>query len=311
MDERPDPSFGDRERPERTALRPGYARIPMSDYRDAMDCSLALTSQEIVHHVKGSEAVSGGYYLTVKETDYRQAQDTVERFRRENRASDWRPPPVLTQTPLLFSWAGFIWCLLLGIFGYLPTVRPAIREGGILDSELVADGQIWRILTATMLHDDVAHLFSNLSLGVLFFGLMMGRFGVGPGLLGILLTGAAGNLFGLLMHDEPYRGLGASGAVMGALGMLGPHAIRWIRQDPRAYRIVVGSLMAVVMLFAWFGFSPHSDVMAHTGGFLAGLVLGVILGLVDERELKRTRWNALGSLVALAALLSAWGVALN
>ncbi len=275
----------------------------MRNLQDAMDCSLALTSQAIASKISAQEALPGRYQLTVAAADYPRALETVERFREENRRWHWQPPG---GTKLAFCWASLIWCLLLGAFGGLPLIKPAVLTGGILDSALVFEGQWWRIVTATMLHNDIAHLFSNLSCGFLLFGLAMGRYGIGIGLLGILLTGIAGNLFGLAFHVEPYRGLGASGAVMGALGMLGPHAVGCLRENKQAWRIVAGGLMAVIMLFVLFGLSPDSDVIAHLGGFLAGIALGVLLGFIKETELKTSRWNGLASLAVLAILLWAW-----
>ena len=285
------------------------ARIPMRNRQDAMDCSLALASQEIICEIGRRETTPRRYQLTVAEADYLRALETIRRFREENRHWPWRRP--LAKAKLDFCWGSLTCCLALGAFGYLPQIRPAVLAGGILDSSLVFEGEWWRPVTATMLHRDIAHLFSNLSAGFVFFGLAMGRYGAGIGLLAILLTGIAGNLFGLAFHTEPYLGLGASGAVMGALGMLGPHAAGLLRQDKQAWRILLGGLMSVVMLFVLFGLSPDSDVIAHFGGFLTGVAIGVALGLVPETECKKTRWNLLGNVVALAVLLCAWTLALS
>ncbi|MCS1407018.1 MAG: Rhomboid protease GluP [Verrucomicrobia subdivision 3 bacterium] len=280
----------------------------MRSLQDAMDCSLALTSQEIENAIDTHEVLSDRYQLTVGKRDYQRALKIIERFREENRRWRWQQP--FAGSKLVFRWSSLIWCLVLGAFGYLPVVKPAVLAGGILDSASVFEGEWWRIVTATMLHRDVAHLFSNLSAGFVLFGLVMGRYGIGVGLLGVLLTGIGGNLFGLAFHENPYRGLGASGAVMGGLGMLGPHAVGLVREDKRAYRVMVSSLLAVAMLFVLFGLSPDSDVIAHLGGFFTGITLGVVLGFVDEIELKTGRWNLLCSLGILGILLWAWGAAL-
>ena len=285
------------------------ARIPMRDLQDAMDCSLALTSQAIENEIANPDSSDGSYRLTVREIDYPGAVETIRRFREENRRWRWRDPFVHAR--LSFRWSSVIWCVVLGVFGFLPTVKPGIVDGGILHSARVFDGEWWRVLTATMLHRDVAHLFSNLSAGFVLFGLVMGRFGLGVGLFCILLTGVGGNLFGLAFHTEPYRGLGASGAVMGALGMLGPHAVGLIRENRHAFRLVVSGLLGVVMLFVMFGLSPESDVVAHLGGFVTGVVFGVVLGLANGELVKSAGANLVASGLALAALLWGWGSALG
>ncbi len=285
------------------------AAIPMEGLQDAMDCSLALTSQEIDNEIRRDSDPGETYHLTVAEGDFTLAEETVRRFREENQRWGWGK--ALVHSRLSFRWAGLIWCLVLGAFAYLPLLRPGILEGGILNSALVFDGEWWRVLTATMLHRDVAHLFSNLSAGLFLFGLVMGRFGVGVGLLSIVITGVGGNLFGLAFHTDPYRGLGASGAVMGALGMLGPHAVGLVRENRRAGRLVVSGILGVVMLFILFGTSPQSDVIAHLGGFVSGGAFGVLLGFCDEERLKNGLLNLVASVALLTALLWAWGLALG
>ena len=283
--------------------------IPMKDRQDALDCSLALISQAIDSEIQEYSESSETYQLLVDEAVFPRAVETIRRFREENLRWRWSKP--LAEAHLSFRGTALIWCLVLGAFSYLSMLRPSVVEGGILNSALVFDGEWWRVLTATMLHRDIAHLFSNLTAGFFLFGLTMGRFGIGLGLLAIVMTGVGGNLFGLAFHMDPYRGLGASGAVMGALGMLGPHAVGLMRENRRAYRLVVSGLLGVAMLFVLFGTSPESDVIAHFGGFLTGIVFGVFLGLFKEEELKRGRWNLLASLVLLVGLLWAWGSALR
>lgn len=281
----------------------------MRNRQDAMDCSLALASQEIICEISRQETDPHRYQLTVDEPNYLSALKTIRRFREENRHWPWRRP--LRKAKLDFCWQSLTCCLALGAFGYLPQIRPAVLTNGILDSSLVFAGEWWRPVTATMLHRDIAHLFSNLSAGFVFFGLAMGRYGAGIGLLAILLTGIAGNLFGLAFRTEPYLGLGASGAVMGALGMLGPHAAGLLRQSKQAWRILLGGLMSVVMLFVLFGLSPDSDLIAHFGGFLTGIAIGTALGLLPETECKKNRWNLLAHIAALAILLCAWTLAIS
>ncbi len=283
--------------------------IPMKDQQDALDCSLALISQAIDSEIQVRDESSNTYELVVTDAVLPHAIETIRRFREENTRWRWAKP--LAEARLSFRWTSLIWCLVLGAFSYLSALRPGVVEGGILNSAMVFEGEWWRVLTATMLHRDVAHLFSNITAGFFLFGLTMGRFGIGLGLLAVVLTGVGGNLFGLAFHMDPYRGLGASGAVMGALGMLGPHAVGLMRENPRAYRLVVSGLLGVAMLFVLFGTSPESDVIAHFGGFVTGIVLGVLLGFFREEELKRGRWNLVASLILLGGLLWGWGRALG
>ena len=104
-----------------------------------------------------------------------------------------------------------------------------------MDSAAVARGEWWRIFTAIMLHADAGHLISNLSIGVILFGFVMGRFGRGTGLLATLLAGAAGNALSLVLNSKPFYGLGASGMIMAALGMLSAQTLRWAGPAPGSW----------------------------------------------------------------------------
>src|SRR6185436_21179670 len=106
--------------------------------------------------------------------------------------------------------------------------------------------------------------------GLLLFGLAMGALGPGVGLLAALLAGAGGNLAGLLFYPEAHRGLGASGMVMGALGLLTAQSLWLLRTGLPGRQIMARGLLGGFLLLVWFGFSPDPkvDVLAHITGFL-------------------------------------------
>ncbi len=278
--------------------------LPMRCRRDALDCSLALASQSIPHEIHRADR----YYLVVSGADGDLARETVGRFRGENRTPLDRPA---FPAPEFRGASSALWCVLLAAFFYLSYRFPGIEDQGILDSQAALEGQWWLVLTATMLHGDLAHLASNLSFGWVLFALAMGRFGIGAGLLGILLCGVGGNLVGLAMHREPYLGLGASGSVMGALGMLAPLAAAWVGRDPRSMRVAASGLCAALMIFALLGFDPDSDIWAHMGGFLTGLALGAVMGRFGTAALQEARCSLACGLAALGLLLLSWHLALG
>ena len=73
----------------------------MRNRQDAMDCSLALASQKILCEINRQETAPR-YQLTVVESDYPRALDTIRRFREENRHWPWRRP--LAKAKLDFCW---------------------------------------------------------------------------------------------------------------------------------------------------------------------------------------------------------------
>ena len=197
-----------------------------------MDWSLVLTSQGIETEILSFPGGKAPYGLKVHHSDLVRAQDALRCFQQEN--SHWSWNKQLPASGFSFNWACVLWCAVLCIFAWLGwSVRPDIQMAGMMKSREVINGNAWwQTVTAVMLHGDIGHLASNVSSGFLLLGLSMGRFGAGPGLLAAFLCGVWGNFFGLWIHETPYRGLGASGMMMGALGMLGPHAIQ-LMNPPR------------------------------------------------------------------------------
>ena len=128
-------------------------------------------------------------------------------------------------------------------------------------------------------------------------------------LLLAFLGGALGNVTTLAVHESPFQGLGASGFVMASLGLLTAHSLAYARHEkPTVWigRGVIAGCLLVVLL----GFSVRSDVVAHVGGFVAGVVLGI--GALQFRGLLARRGiNAAALAVLLALVTTTWWRALH
>jgi rhomboid protease GluP len=197
------------------------------------------------------------------------------------------------------------------LFYWLSVNSPTVLNGGIMDSLKVSQGQWWRLFTAMMLHADLAHLAENLSLGIVLVGLAMGIYGTGTGLFAAYLAGAAGNVASLMLNAKPFTGLGASGMVMGALGLLAAQSLRRENWARGSVKYAAGGVVAGVMLFILFGLSPGTDTAAHMGGFLAGLALGTALVFAPTRWAESERLNFLSLILLVAMVTATWLVAVK
>jgi membrane associated rhomboid family serine protease len=254
-------------------------RIAAHSQRQAMDWSLVLVSQGIESTIDCAEDGSG-WGLLVQESDYEAALNSIRLYQLENHRWPWRQQVV--KTGLFFDWGSAAWVLLAVLF-YALDGRVGLRTIGLMDSSLVAQGQWWRLFTAVWLHADIGHLAANASLGLVLVGLAMGRFGTGAGLLAAYLAGVGGNLAGWLLAAEgPHRSLGASGMVMGALGLIAAQSWTAWRGTLGGPKLAIGGVLGGIMLFVLLGVAPHTDVIAHAGGFLTGLILGAVLHLVPK-----------------------------
>lgn len=186
------------------------------------------------------------------------------------------------------------------------------REAGVASSEMVVGrGEWWRTVTALTLHGDVPHVLANLSSGLVFGALLFAAFGQGLAWLLIVISGALGNALNMwVCFPQPYRSLGASTAVFGALGLLvGDALARLLRhREGRSWWVWVLPLGAGVALLAFLGAGEgkaNVDVLGHLWGFAVGLPAGAVVSLLTpDPNGARLQW--LCGLAALAVLALAW-----
>jgi rhomboid protease GluP len=283
-------------------MEPAPARIPVRSRHQAMDWSLVLVSQGIESTI--DYAVDGaGWGLLVAGHEHDQALNAIHQYRLENRRQPWRRE--VLGAGILFDWGSLAWVFLLVLFFWLNTLTD-LQTVGLMDSAAVAHGQWWRLFTAVWLHGDPGHLAANASIGLVLLGLAMARYGTGVGLLAAYLTGAGGNLIACLLSTAPHRSLGASGMVLGSLGLLAVQSFSLWRQTPHAAKYILSGIAGGVMLFALLGLTPGTDVLAHFGGFATGLLLGGLSALIPAMA-QMARINlSFGLLFALLVILPWW-----
>ncbi len=284
------------------------SRIPVRSRRQAMDWSLVLASQGIETVIDEAQE-GGGWGLLVAEQDCAKALKTLRQYRVENRDWPWRQS--LPWPEMRFDWSSAVWAGMLILFQCLAVRHTGFRAAGIMDSAAVFSGQWWRIFTAMTLHADVGHLATNLSIGIVLIGLAMGRYGTGTGLLAAWLAGAVGNIASLFFNARPFAGLGASGMVMGALGLLAASSLLPGAHRRRSMNHFLSGLAAGTMLFVLYGLAPGTDLAAHFGGFVAGLVLGALLTQMPPGFSQKPAVNAVCGFLLTAMLVITWGLALK
>jgi len=148
----------------------------------------------------------------------------------------------------------------------------------------------------------------------------MGAFGV---VAAYLLTGVAGNLLSVALHpgvvsagqvvDPGVISVGASGAVFGIAGvlipLLGSKLLPVDRGEVARLRrsVIYFAVLNFVIGFGADAFNTRVriDNMAHLGGFLSGILLGMLLvpKLGADRKLwMRRQWLAFGSVLLIILL---------
>jgi membrane associated rhomboid family serine protease len=252
----------------------GMTNIPARSRLEAMDWSLALISQGIQSTVQRAEDPPG-WLVQVSSAEYEAALETICLYGAENRG--WGLRREVFRPGLLFDWVSIVWAGLLCVFYWLSESRAQMRSSGVLDTLAVAHGQWWRLFTAIWLHADLGHLASNAMFGFLLMGFTMGRYGTGVGLLAAYLAGVGGNALSWVCASQPGFGLGASGMVMGCLGLLAVQSVSFWRKGPGPARALLTGLAGGGLLFILLGLTPGTDVLAHFGGFASGVALGIFM----------------------------------
>jgi membrane associated rhomboid family serine protease len=135
----------------------------------------------------------------------------------------------------------------------------------------------------------------------------MGRYGPGLGLLAAYLAGVGGNLATGWIHEATLRGLGSSGVVMGALGLLTFPALIVPKQpNANVFKLIVGGLLAGILIFVMIGVNPETDVIAHLGGFITGWLMSVMLTRFPRFAHSPQSNLAAGILFTLLVLVPWW-----
>ena len=220
--------------------------------------------------------------------------------------------------------AVFLLMSFSGISTTSPTSNQLLRWGADNGGLVLQSGQWWRLSTSTFVHVGVIHLATNMwclwNLGLLGEPLL-GAFGT---VAVYLLTGAAGNLLSIAMNPgypgEPNAvvGAGASGAIFGLAGVLivllkskllpvPEFELKKLRRSVIYFAVLNFVLGAGTLLIPSI---IRIDQMAHLGGFLSGLAIGVPLVPrigAPRVQFVRKQWVAFGGAALLLALL-AYGI---
>ena len=172
-----------------------------------------------------------------------------------------------------------------------------MRVGALLGAYI--EHEPWRVLSAVFVHGSLLHIGMNMLSLMRLGSSLEGHFRSARFLLLYLVSGAFGFVCTVWSRGDMAFSVGASGAIFGLLGAFIGALI--IRRNPGWQQVFYSNL---ILAGALAFFVPNVDNSAHGGGFLAGLVLGILLELERQPRKRDRLMTALAVLGLLAVVAS-------
>lgn len=175
-----------------------------------------------------------------------------------------------------------------------------IRFGAVV-KPYIADGQWWRLLTASFIHIGFMHILFNMyflyQLGPVFERL----YGSTNFLIIYLLAGIMGNLVSFAFGSPQTVSAGASTSLYGIFGLALGMMLNY--RDDAVLRGFGASFLSVIAINIVYSLlSPSVGMLGHLGGLLGGLLLAGVFPVINRSLANGTRIISITAFVVLAFL---------
>ncbi|MBR4667224.1 MAG: rhomboid family intramembrane serine protease [Butyrivibrio sp.] len=165
------------------------------------------------------------------------------------------------------------------VFVISNLVPSLYSNGAMFTAGILANGEYYRIFTATFLHANVKHLFDNMIMLGIVGAIIENYMGHGLYLIMYLLAGICGNLLSMayeIHNDLQWVSVGASGSVMGVVGFLAVWIVINRKVLVQDKSMLIRLLFLLVFVVDACFFQSGANTVAHLGGFLTGFVIGIL-----------------------------------
>lgn len=211
------------------------------------------------------------HFVSQKGEEARKIMETQET---KSQKSQWEELKVYL-TPVNM---GLIAVNIICFGAYLVFGDELLEKGVSIWSDIMINGQYYRLFTCMFLHFDWEHLFSNMLVLFLTGSFAERYLGSGRYLLVYLGSGLIGNMISFYFEigsTELIWSAGASGAIYGVLGML---AVILIRTKGKLQGIEGPGLMILIAGSIFHSYQAAGvDNWSHLGGLAAGILFGLLM----------------------------------
>lgn len=170
---------------------------------------------------------------------------------------------------------------------------------------LIAEGEVWRIVSGGFLHGGIFHLALNMA-ALWFLGQWLEREIGGPRFALIYGVSLLGGALGVMLLSPFAVTVGASGAIYGLFGALFA-GMRDRGLD--ALNSPLGFILGINLLFTFL--YPNISIGGHLGGLAMGFLVGLVLFEVPRRTASKVAPTAIVVGLGVAAAVGAYLLAVN
>lgn len=167
------------------------------------------------------------------------------------------------------------WIDFAGLAEFLPAVNRKIFEGG----------EVWRLLTAVLIHGDLGHLLSNLYMLSILSFFVYGYFGSFAYPVFTFLGAGLVNLISVYTYPPDVRLLGASGLVY-LLGGFWLVLYLFIQRQHKLMSRLLRITGMSLMVFFPTSFEATTSYRTHFIGFVVGLLMGAIYFYFNKDKIR-------------------------
>lgn len=189
---------------------------------------------------------------------------------------------------------------IMSFTGGSENISNLIRFGAVVKSD-IANGQWWRLFTASFIHIGLPHILFNMyflyQIGPVFEGL----YGSRNFLIIYILAGIMGNLVSFAFGNPSTVSAGASTSLYGLFGLALGIMLNY-RGDSMLSSFGASFLSVIAINIVYSLLSPSVGLLGHLGGLLAGVILTGVFPIINRSLATSTQVISVTAFVALSIL---------
>lgn len=180
--------------------------------------------------------------------------------------------------------------LYMDITGNTMDTNYLYSHGGMEVSAVLDHGEWYRVITHMFIHSGLEHLANNMVMLIAVGYSIEHIYGRWKFLVSYFVCGGCATLFSAayeIYTNDFAVGVGASGAIMGIFGI---YIMMCIKSREAQGRNGSMQFLVLIALMVFGNMQEGVDWMAHLGGALMGLMLGLLLYWPSKRNSKGTTY---------------------